>query len=291
MAATTAAEDRTAWLNWMCPFTFGTTIGGAAAISDNTSSVVPALLAGVYLATVRDNIRSGGSQMATALANTTSYLGTYFAAKTFGGRLREDAEKLERARKETLQERERLAAERQRNREHRLLHDSALQTLELIASETTLDPEEVRAQARREASLIRRAISGDDRPVTDLVRAIEYLADETTRNGMRVDLALVESSVNPPVDVAEALLGALREALTNATKYAFVKRILVNLDADDSGIRLVVRDHGQGFDPVNANEGFGIKHSIIARLAEIGGTATISSSPGKGTKVELWAPN
>ena len=52
----------------------------------------------------------------------------------------------------------------------------------------------------------------------------------------------------------------------------------------------MVRDHGKGFDPASANEGFGIKHSIIARLAEVGGTATISSSPGKGTKVELWAP-
>lgn len=291
MAATTAPDDRTAWLNWMCPLTFGTTVGGAAAIGGGASNVVPALLAGTYVVTVRDNIRSGGSQMATALANTTSYLGFHLAARSFGGRLRGDSAKLEKARDETLRERERFAAEQQRNREHRLLHDSVLQTLELIAADESLPVETIRHHARREAATLRRAISGDGHGAASLVLAVQELADEFTRNGLRIDLALIDPNVRASPEVSEAFLGALREALTNAAKYSGVDRVVVNLDANRDGIRFVVRDHGNGFDPKQVTGGFGIKHSIIARLTDVGGTAVINSSPGRGTRVELWAPN
>ncbi len=195
MSATTAQDDRTAWMNWMCPLTFGTTVGGAAAISGPSSNIVPMLLAGTYVATVRNNVRSGGSQMATALANTTSYIGFHVAARSFGNRLRGDSAKLEKARNETLRESERLAAERQRNREHRLLHDSVLQTLELIAGEGSLSAETIRDHARREATRLRRAISGGDHAVASLVLAVQDLADEYTRNGLRVDLALIDTNV------------------------------------------------------------------------------------------------
>jgi signal transduction histidine kinase len=290
MAATTQPDDRTAWLNWMCPLTFGTTVGGAAAIRGTASSTVPALLAATYLVTVRDNVRSGGSQMATALANTTSYIGFHVAARGFGGRLRGDSEKLEKARDETLRERERLAAERQRNQEHRLLHDSALQTLELIASDETLDAATVRDQARREATVLRRAISGEAAEPTGLLRAVQDLADESTGAGLRVDLAVVEASVEVRTDISDALVGALREALTNAAKHAGVHRVVVKVDSDDRGVRIIVRDRGKGFDQAEATQGFGMKQSIVARLADVGGAAIINSSPGKGTKVELWVP-
>ena len=55
------------------------------------------------------------------------------------------------------------AAEAARNREHRLLHDSAVQTLDAIAAGYELDPENVRRQARKEAATLRRAIAGEDR--------------------------------------------------------------------------------------------------------------------------------
>ncbi len=51
-----------------------------------------------------------------------------------------------------------------------------------------------------------------------------------------------------------------------------------------------IRDHGRGFDFAGRRPGFGIDNSIIARLAEIGGTARIDSTPGQGTRVLLTAP-
>ena len=290
MAVTTAEDDKTAWINWMCPYTFGTTAGGAAAIRGRASSAVPVILAGTYVLTVRRNIRSGGSQMATALANTTSYIGFYLAARSFGGRLRSNAEKLAEARQETIRERERLATLRERNREHRLLHDSALQTLELIARGDGLGHDAVRDQARREAAAIRRAISLDPVPVTSLVFALETLVEEAAQNGMRVDLALVDTSLEPAPDIREALLGAVREAVTNAAKHSGAERVVVSLNQDQDGIRFVIRDHGRGFDPDCETNGFGIRQSIAARLREVGGRSRVTSTPGRGTKVELWAP-
>jgi signal transduction histidine kinase len=290
MSTTTAPDDRTAWLNWMCPLTLGTTMASTVAIEGKSARTVPGLLAGVYLVTVRRNLRSGGSQMATALTNATSYAGFYIAARGFGGRLRSDSEKIEMARDETLRERERLAAERQKNHEHRLLHDSALQTLEMIASNRALDADTVRSQARSEAVLLRRAISGGRDEVVGLAKAIQDIADITTGGGMHVELAFVDTDVEVSAETSNALLGALREALTNVTKHAGVLQALVNLRSDDEGVRVIVRDRGVGFEQSSSTKGFGLKNSIIARLAEVGGVASVESAPGQGTKITLWAP-
>jgi signal transduction histidine kinase len=290
MAVATQDDDRTAWLNWMCPLTFGTTAAATVAIEGSAATAVPAMLAGVYLATVRRNIVSGGSQLATALANTTSYFGFYVAARGFGGRLRGDSLKIEHARNETLVERERLAAERQRNHEHRLLHDSALQTLELIASGNLKDIELIRRQAKREAALLRRAISATDPADSGLCAGVQDVVDSCSEEGLHIDLALIDADVEVNPATAEALLGALRESLTNVAKHSGTSHAVVNLSTAENGVRIIVRDHGEGFDQKTRVGGFGTKNSIIARLEEVGGKATISSAPEHGTKVTLWAP-
>jgi signal transduction histidine kinase len=49
-----------------------------------------------------------------------------------------------------------------------------------------------------------------------------------------------------------------------------------------------VRDRGAGFDPGTvADDRKGIAESIRGRMERVGGTATIVSSPGEGTDVEL----
>ncbi len=290
MAGTTEADDRTAFLNWMCPLTIGAAAGAAVAIDGTASRAAPALLAGSYLVTVRPSFRAGGSQLSTALANATSYGGFYLAARFAVGKLRGDSEKLETARQETLKERERLAAERQRNKEHRLLHDSALQTLELVAQNDQLDPELIRSQARREANLLRRAINGEQDNVAGFARRIRDLAEESTESGLRVELALIDLGIEVRPDASEALLGALREALTNVTKHAGVNQVVVGLMGADGGVRVTIRDRGHGFDQAIESQGFGVKNSIVARMNEVGGTATISSALGQGTKVIRWAP-
>jgi len=290
MAATTWPDDGTAWMNWMCPLTIGVATGASVAIESTSSRAVPATLAGVYLFTVRTSLRKGGSQLATALANATSYGGFYLAASVAAGKLRGDSAKLEQAREEMLKEREDAAAQRQRNKEHRLLHDSALQTLELVANNEGLDPQLIRRQARREAALLRRAISGEEQATTELMRGIEALAAVCADEGLRVELTVIDPTIDIRPDRADALLGAVKEALTNVAKHADVAHAVVNVTSDETGVRINVRDRGVGFDQSSATTGFGLQHSIADRLADVDGSATVTSTPGHGTKVVLWAP-
>ncbi len=290
MTNTLSVDDRTAFMNWMCPLTIGASTGASVAIEGKLSAAVPGLLGSAYLISVRSCLREGGSQVATALANTASYAGFYTAARVAVGKLRRDSEELQRAREEVVVERERLAAERQRNREHRLLHDSALQTLEIVATNAELDPEFVRSQARREATMLRRAISGES-PSTSLTQGLRDLTDQSIQDGLRVDLALVDADADVAPETAEALLGAVREALTNVAKHAGAPQAVVSLSCDHAGVRISIRDRGKGFDQSAVPEGFGTRNSIVARLADVGGGASIDSSPGRGTKVTLWVPN
>jgi signal transduction histidine kinase len=52
---------------------------------------------------------------------------------------------------------------------------------------------------------------------------------------------------------------------------------------------VTVSDDGRGFD-AGHGWGFGIRHSLVERLAEVDGGAEIRSAPGRGTAVGLWVP-
>jgi signal transduction histidine kinase len=52
----------------------------------------------------------------------------------------------------------------------------------------------------------------------------------------------------------------------------------------------MVEDSGRGYDPGWVPAGTGQRRSIIERVAEVGGVATIDSTPGLGTRVRLWVP-
>jgi signal transduction histidine kinase len=56
-------------------------------------------------------------------------------------------------------------------------------------------------------------------------------------------------------------------------------------------VTLFVRDRGQGFDPTEIPaDRRGIAESIRARMTRAGGSATVGSTPGAGTEVELTMP-
>jgi signal transduction histidine kinase len=171
------------------------------------------------------------------------------------------------------------------------LHDSALQTLEVIASGFDIPTDELRSQARQEATGIRRAISGQLERPGALRTGLEALALEFAGRGLRVELVLDEIHPEPRSENAQALCEASREALTNVRKHAGVDSVVVRAASIDAGTKVVIRDLGIGFDPSDRVPGFGIPHSIMDRLSAARGGATVASTPGRGTRVELWAPN
>jgi signal transduction histidine kinase len=76
--------------------------------------------------------------------------------------------------------------------------------------------------------------------------------------------------------------------MTNAAKHSGADEISVFVEAEPGRIALYVRDRGVGFDPAAvAADRKGISESIQGRMERVGGSATIVSSPGEGTDVEL----
>ena len=84
---------------------------------------------------------------------------------------------------------------------------------------------------------------------------------------------------------------AAREAMTNAAKFAGVEEIDVYAEVTDDAIGVFVRDRGAGFDraAVPADRR-GLVESIEGRMERAGGRATVVSSRGEGTEVELHLP-
>jgi signal transduction histidine kinase len=169
------------------------------------------------------------------------------------------------------------------------LHDSVLQTLALIQKRSD-DPEQVARLARRQERELREWLA-DDRPS----RPDERLAD-----ALRAAAAEIEDSHGTPIEAivvgdtaldekTGALVGAAREALTNAAKFASDGGpVRLYAEIDDGDARVFIDDRGPGFDPdAIPNDRRGIRESIIGRMKRHGGRAEIRSEPGDGTEVEL----
>jgi signal transduction histidine kinase len=290
LAAATEPSDRTASLNWMLPLTVGATLGSAVLDSMTEGAITSALLGATYALTTADAIREGGGRGATAAANALSYPGFFVVATLVVRLARRMAAEVDQARHDAVAQGARLAAEAATNREHRLLHDSALQTLEAIASGAVTDAAAVRRYAEREASALRFALSGGLAAPGGVVARLAKLVEEFADRGLRVQLITDDLETEPPGGVADALCEATREALTNVVKHAGVDGTIVRATDEEGTWRVTVRDRGVGFDPEKERHGFGLDHSITERMAEVGGFSRVSSSPGQGTKVEMWVP-
>jgi signal transduction histidine kinase len=105
-----------------------------------------------------------------------------------------------------------------------------------------------------------------------------------------VDLSVPPELAGPGATGTRALLGAVREALTNVAKHAGTDCVEVRARAVDGGVEVVVADAGRGYDPVRVPSGAGQRGSIVDRVAEAGGRTMVESAPGRGTRVRLWVP-
>ncbi len=164
------------------------------------------------------------------------------------------------------------------------LHDSALQTLQIIDDDAD-DAERVRTLARRQSRELRSLVEGYATGKGGLFKArlvsaandIEELFKVEISTVVRIDLVLDDS--------LQALVDATREAMTNAAKYSGVDRIDVYAAIEEDEARVYVRDSGEGFDPAATEMGHGIERSIRGRLESVGGSTRITTSPGRGTEV------
>jgi signal transduction histidine kinase len=93
-----------------------------------------------------------------------------------------------------------------------------------------------------------------------------------------------------PMATEVVLLRVCQEALSNVRKHARARSATVRLDYATDAVRLEVSDDGAGFDPASVSGGFGLR-GMRARVTEAGGTLTVGSEPGAGTRVSAMVPS
>lgn len=184
--------------------------------------------------------------------------------------------------------------ERRRARDEvaRQLHDGVLQTLALVGRRcATTDPELAEAARRTDRELRGwlAASTAPHRGEVDLERAVRAaVARAVEPFPLDVSIAVVADDIDVPAHVAEAVAGAVGEAVANVGKHAGTDTAVVFVEVDDDGVVFAsVRDGGRGFVP--SVRGDGIRGSIEGRMRDIGGRAAIVSEPGSGTEVQLWS--
>jgi signal transduction histidine kinase len=170
------------------------------------------------------------------------------------------------------------------------IHDSVLQTLALVQRDAD-DAPRVRALARRQERELRRWLYGSGYGTAESFAdaLAEAVADIETAHDVRIELA-TSGDVSLDDALADTVLAA-REALTNAARHSGSPEIAVYGEAEPDRVSIYVRDRGTGFDRgAVAADRRGIAESIEERMRRRGGWATITTTPGEGTEVELVLP-
>ncbi|WP_165521826.1 MacS family sensor histidine kinase [Micromonospora zingiberis] len=109
-----------------------------------------------------------------------------------------------------------------------------------------------------------------------------------------VSLSAPASVVPLPPAVARELAAATGAALDNVARHGG-ERAWILVEDEGATVTVSIRDEGPGFAPDRLAEAaaqgrLGVAQAIQGRLTDLGGTATISSTPGAGTEVELTVP-
>jgi len=189
---------------------------------------------------------------------------------------------LERQAKARVEERVEIAAR---------VHDSVLQTLALIQRRAD-DPQKVvqlaRLQERELRSWLFEGRGPDDADAELTVAAGVRQIQQDVESGYGVPVEAVTVGDCGLDDNLNALVAAAREATVNAAKWSGASVISLFAEVEPREVSIVVRDRGKGFDPSAVPEDRkGLAESVHGRMARRGGTATVTSAPGEGTKVTL----
>jgi len=194
------------------------------------------------------------------------------------------------------------AAEQERRRWARELHDETLQALAgfhvllssaLRRSDVASLEQAVRTAVEQISTEIEklRMLITELRPAAldelGLQPAIESLASRVAAvEGLEVEteVALGTEDERLAPELETAVYRLVQEALTNVVKHAGASRVAIEIVAHGGHVDVAVRDDGGGFDPTLPRDGFGIT-GMRERVGLADGTLTIDSAPGEGTTV------
>jgi signal transduction histidine kinase len=187
------------------------------------------------------------------------------------------------------------AADEERRRVERDLHDGAQQRLVALAMRLDLAREGGRiddATIADASAELRSAIA----EVRDLARGLHPTILGEAGLGPAIE-ALAERTALPvtvraparrfPATIESAAYFVIAEALTNITRYAGATHVRVDIEDDGDHLSVAIRDDGLG--GADPGRGSGL-HGLTDRVAAVGGRFEIDSPIGGGTTVRVDLP-
>jgi signal transduction histidine kinase len=193
------------------------------------------------------------------------------------------------------------AANRERERLARGIHDSVLQALTFIqrrGSELGGPAAELGRLAGEQSTVLRTLVGAGPAESAGPGQAstVDLRALLRPYGSPLVSVAVPATAVPLPAAMAGEVRAAVVAALSNVDAHAQTDgRAHVLVEDEGHTVTVTVRDDGVGLAPDRLAEAeaagrLGVAQSIRGRIRDVAGTVTITSRPGAGTEVELRVP-
>jgi signal transduction histidine kinase len=198
--------------------------------------------------------------------------------------------------------------EQERRRISRELHDETGQ--ELMVIRLYLDMLETSVQARSSRLKIRETLEVVDRTIEGIRRIISRLSpllleelgliaairkevkDLGRNTGVKARVTVPEAIARMAPETEAALYRVVQEALHNVAQHAQARNVDVQMWQQNGELHLLIEDDGIGIQgKISSARGrsFGLA-GIRERIGMLGGEVRISSTRGKGTRIEVMVP-
>jgi len=139
------------------------------------------------------------------------------------------------------------------------------------------------AQTQEELRLLARGIHPRELSERGLAAALASLASDVP---LPVTLAVSVTGESPAV--AACAYFVCSEALANVAKYAAASKVAVSVRSDPGGTTVEIEDDGVG--GADPGRGTGLR-GLADRVETFGGTLTVQSPPGRGTRLVAVIPH
>jgi PAS domain S-box-containing protein len=207
---------------------------------------------------------------------------------------------------ESLASRLILSQEEERRRVARELHDDIGQRLSMATSEVHALEKKLGKNGNNNWKLIESLAKDLDILVSDIhglshrlhssqlqhlgiTAALRDLCRQMGRSGLDVDLQGDDGLEPIPKDITLCLYRIAQEALTNTLNHSGEARASVILSKTADTYSMSIQDSGRGFEIQAEPRGLGLI-SMRERLKPLHGSLSLSSSPGKGTRIVVTIP-
>jgi|GEM_PF-2937205 len=128
----------------------------------------------------------------------------------------------------------------------------------------------------------------DDTLESIVLRTKEYAYTITETKGiqLRFDIGPNFRKLKIPMKTRRNLYLILKESINNTVKHSGGTELKIELRIEKRALNLVVRDNGQGFDPLKPTMRNGLEN-MRQRAKELGGTIRIDSQQNRGTDIYI----